>query len=132
MSVKPENQFISGVHRYIPKGKPHYEKMCNPFSSGTADVWYSGNRSDMWIEYKYLPRKPQRGIIVPALSPLQQQWLNGRYDEGRSIYVVVGCPDGGVIMRDREWDHGLPVEEYLARLKDRRGLADWIVHETMR
>ena len=132
MAVKPENQFISGVHSHMEKHKPHREKMNNPYSSGTADVWYSGNKADLWIEYKFLPRTPQRGVVTAALSELQKLWLRGRHEEGRNVRVIVGCPSGGVIMRSTEWENPMPVEEFNERIASRKELAGWITRETMR
>ena len=132
MAVKPENQFISGVHKYLTPHKPHREKMNNPYSSGTADVWYSGTKADLWIEYKFLPRTPQRGVVTPALSELQKKWLRERHAEGRNVKVVVGCPSGGVIMRGLEWENPMPVPTFLERIASRKELADWITRETMR
>lgn len=101
MAQKPENRFISAVHRYLPQ--TYAEKMNNPWRSGTADVWYSGSRGDLWIEYKFIERIPRSCDILPDLTPRQRRWLNNRYDEGRNVAVVLGTPIGGVIYRDKEW-----------------------------
>lgn len=139
MASKPENTFRVSVHRHLPV-ELHHEKMNNPYSSGTADDWYSGNMSDLWLEYKFLPRVPQRGIIwlckpnvkKPELSVLQQKWLRGRYEEGRNIGVVVGCSTGGVIMRDLEWERPVDSSEFTTRIMTRGQIAQWIIHKTMR
>lgn len=57
MSKKPETTFIASVHKHLPK-ELHREKMNNPYSSGTPDVYYSGMKADLWIEYKFIPRIP--------------------------------------------------------------------------
>lgn len=129
---KPENQFISGVHKYLKPGEPHHEKMHNMYRGGTADVWYSGNKADLWIEYKFLPRVPQRGSVKANLSVLQMNWLTARYAEGRSVYVVVGCPAGGVILCSSEWEHELPAGEFTERVASRKELAQWITQRTVR
>ena len=134
MAVKPENSFISGVHKHLPSIKViHREKMNNPYRGGTADMWYSGKLNDLWIEYKFLPRVPQRGIITPerfGLSALQSDWLRGRYAEGRNVGVIVGCPKGGVIMRDLMWELEWSVEDFSKAICDRKFLANWIVQQT--
>lgn len=124
MSKKPESTFIAGVHRYLPK-TIYAEKMANPYRGGTPDVWYSGTRSDLWIEYKFIPKIPKTSITA-ALSALQQQWLARRHSEGRNLAVIVGCPDGGVVFRDREWEQALPSPQFTARILPRPSLADWI------
>ena len=134
MAVKPENTFISGVHKHLPSVKViHREKMNNPYRGGTADWWYSGTKNDLWIEYKFLPRMPQRGDITPeriGLTALQLDWLRGRYAEGRNVGVIVGCPKGGVIMRDLAWDSECSVQAFTSQIIDRKALASWIVQQT--
>ena len=74
----------------------------------------------MWAEYKYFPTdrdsftllKPEK---TPKLSRPQQHWLNSRYDEGREVVVIVGMPNGGVILRDKAWMHAVEVECLLSR-----------------
>lgn len=109
--------------------------MSNPYSSGTPDVWYSGNKADLWIEYKFLPTVPQTAIIDPLklLSVLQANWLNGRYEEGRNVAVVIGCARiGGVILRDQEWMHSYTAQMFRDRLVPRKVIAQWIAEVTSR
>jgi len=139
MAIKPENQFRTSVHKHLPV-ELHHEKMNNPYGSGTADDWYSGNKADIWIEYKFLPRIPQRGDIwlcnpnvkQSMLSRLQQKWLHDRHVEGRNVYVLVGCSSGGVIMRSLEWEQPIAGHEFVERIASRKELAGWITRETMR
>lgn len=132
MATKPENTFREGVHRHL-KGKPvHHEKMSNPYSSGTADDWYSGKgqgSSDLWIEYKYIPRQPQRGSvkISKLFSALQLEWLTGRHREGRNVAVIIGSPNGGLILLDEDWGlESVTVEYFNSRVRSRPDLAAWI------
>lgn len=125
--MKPENQYISSVHkRWKGKPRPYYEKMNNPFRSGTADVWYSGSLGDYWIEYKYLPKIPESTEIKPDLSPRQRDWLNDRRSEGRRVAVILGSPDGAVIYTNGEWMQPLSKAQVVARLHTRQQVADWI------
>ena len=103
--------------------------MNNPYSSGTADVWYSGKKADLWVEYKYLPRTPQRAQVSPykLLSSLQLEWLEGRYAEGRNVFVIIGCPDGGVVLCAPELRQDIPAETFRERLQSRVQLAEWIL-----
>ena len=106
MSSGPENRFIKSIHNKLSK-EIYREKMHNPYRGGTADVWYSG-RFDAWIEYKWVESLPKKGKLIPDLSMLQKQWLKGRYDEGRTVYVVVGCPSGAIVFSNpTEWETGL-------------------------
>lgn len=141
MAMKPENRFRLGVHTYLPPTL-HHEKMNNPYSSGTADDWYSGSRADLWVEYKYLPKvPPEAGVWLvnpnvkkPMLSKLQVEWLNRRYEEGRNVTVIVGdgVSKGGVIMRDQEWMRHFSAQMFRDRLVPRKEIAQWITSTTTR
>lgn len=137
MARKPETTFYESVHRHLPHLKLLYrEKMNNPYRGGTADWWFSG-KHDLWIEYKFLPRVPQKGSVwlckpdvkSPDLSRLQQIWLHDRHVEGRNVGVIVGCPAGGVVLRDLEWEKEIPVELFRERIWPRDRLAYWIKQE---
>ncbi len=134
MAAKPESGFRIRVERDLPRSI-HKEKMNNPYRGGTADCWYSGQLGDLWVEYKFLPSVPQRGIIDAkrmGLTALQLQWLRGRYEEGRNISVITGCPVGGVIMRDLEWEVGITAESFVQRTVPATELAAWIAQQTSR
>ena len=82
--------------------------------------------SDCWIEFKYMPHIPRSTGIQPDLSAKQRQWINKRHDEGRNVAVILGCPDGGVIYTNREWDEPLDTPSFVERMLPRRQLAAWI------
>lgn len=126
MSSKPENTFIRSVHTHL-KGV-YFEKMANPWRAGTADVWYSGKKGDLWIEYKYVPTIPKRTTILPDLSPRQLKWLNDRDAEGRRVVVVVGHPKGGVVFQPGTFTTPMPPEEFVSKTLSRPDLAGWILH----
>ena len=102
------------------------EKMNNPWRAGTADVWYSGDRGDLWIEYKFIERIPRSAEILPDLTPRQQRWLNNRFDEGRNVAVVLGTPTGGVIYRNKEWMRPLDHVTLSGLIVPRDEIARWI------
>jgi len=129
MSKKIETEFIGSVHKYLPPTF-YRVKHFNPYSGGMADCWYSGVK-DLWIEYKYVLIPKREGTyIVPDLSELQKDWLNGRRSEGRNVLVIVGSKNGGVVLRDsRLWEEGLSAAAFVSQLKTRKELADFIVRE---
>ena len=153
MSLKPESKFIGRINKHLPLKRVqtslkareqhpqshwlHYEKMNNPYRSGGADSWYSGKKSDIWIEYKYLARTPQRADVWPAnpnetlLSRMQLDWLNERHEEGRQIAVVIGCPDGAVVFSDRRWENKIPAKEFVSLLNSEKQVAEWILSHTI-
>jgi hypothetical protein len=57
---------------------------------------------------------------------MQKDWLAKRFHEGRNVAVILGCPDGGVVYTDLSWGSPLTCEEYRARIKTRKQLAQWI------
>lgn len=129
---KPENSFIAGVHKYLPPiSELHREKMANPYSSGTADWWYSG-KYDIWIEYKFLMLPKKDGTVIDLmnekkfLTALQADWLRERYNEGRNVYVITGCSEGGVLYKDRAWEHPITTRQFKENLLSRRELAETI------
>jgi hypothetical protein len=128
----PETSFITTVHRHLPVHL-HREKMHNAYRSGTADVWYSGNRADLWVEYKFLRETPVHAPmrIYELLSPLQLLWLNERYSEGRNVVVVLGVPFYAWIFEDNAWQSlDVTRQQILARGLDRKGVADYIRRKT--
>lgn len=128
---KPENTFIGSVHKFLPK-ELHAEKMNNPYRSGCADVWYSGKKGDLWVEYKFIPKLPVKSDTLKAdLSPLQLKWLRERFSEGRSVFVIVGSPLGGVILSGLAWENPIPVAEYHKKTQTRQALAGWIASLTI-
>jgi len=128
--AKPETTFYTSVHKHLPPAQElHREKMNNPYSSGTADFWFSGRR-DLWVEYKFilLPKRDTTLIDLtagksPGLSVLQQHWLRSRIGEGRNVWVIVGCKEGGVIMRSRGWELPWPTGEFKKQLLSRQAIA---------
>lgn len=128
MSKGPEGTFIRSVHKLLPDGV-YSMKNHNPYNSGIADCWYSGNTGDIWIEYKFieLPKRPKTDIKVPELlSALQSDWLAHRYEEGRKVYVVVGCKEGGVWFEDRMWEHFITAEAFRSAIESRKQLVERI------
>lgn len=123
-SSKPETTFIRGVHKYLPH--TYFEKTNNPYRGGTADVWYSGDLGDLWVEYKYVPKIVRSDSIRLGLSELQKLWLNSRYDEGRSIAVILGCPKGGVIFENKDWMNAFTQTQLMDRVITRKEVAAWI------
>ncbi|MDR2880880.1 MAG: hypothetical protein LBV29_03125 [Azoarcus sp.] len=124
MSRKPEGVYIRAVHKLLPP-EIYSMKNHNPFIGGVPDCWYSARR-DMWVEYKWLPHEPKRAY-KPDLTKLQQQWLRARHEEGRAVVVIVGCPTGGQILLDLEWEH----ECSPAFNATKRDIAEWISKELL-
>ena len=100
---KPETAFTAGVHKHLPPGRedPYWMKNNNLYTSGIWDVWYSGPFRDLWVEYKFIELPKRAGTpIYPGLSELQLDWGRNRQVEGRNLAVVIGCKEGGIILRE--------------------------------
>ena len=125
---QPETRYTASVHKHLPpKRQLHWEKNHNQYRGGTADVWYSGFLDDLWAEYKYDANFPVRDrFFVPDCSPLQFDWLRGRYKEGRNVRVIQGFAIGGVVFTIPELDTGLDIAQMEARLLSRKEMAAWI------
>lgn len=124
---------MEGVHKHLPR-EVYRMKNHNPYVGGVPDVWYSAHPRDLWVEYKFAPSVPQRGVVDAKrinLSTLQSDWLAKRHTEGRNVAVIVGVPAGGVIMRDLEWEVGLSPTEFKARIQPRPAIANWITQQTL-
>lgn len=126
MAKGPENSFIASVHRLLPVGL-YRIKNHNVYNGGQADVWYSGNKADLWIEYKFvmLPKRDDT-VFDLGLSSLQQEWLRSRAQEGRNVAVVVGCKEGGAYLPGTTWDKTHTPLIFRKLLRSRKEIADKI------
>lgn len=109
-------------------------KLSLPYTAGVPDNWYSGRGGDLWVEYKYLKSIPREVDLVgnktPVITLLQQKWLRDRFGEGRQVAVIVGCPGGGVVFPNLDWQDLLPRDEFVSRIWTHQQVADWIVRRT--
>lgn len=127
----PETRFIASIHKHLPPVDTFYRlKMHNQYNAGGADLWYSGRKRDLWIEYKWV-NFPKRGDTIisivdgkkPSLSVLQQHWIQGRVTEGREVWVIVGCKTGGVVFING-WESGRwPADVFKERVVTRQEIA---------
>ncbi len=106
MPLKPEHRFRNKVRKKLNRTIDVWS-IHDSFTGGVPDHWYSGWESDLWIEYKYFPKLPRKPIDLtsgkhPKLTRLQQHWLNRKLAQGRDVWVVVGFPEGAVILTDGE------------------------------
>ena len=127
MSRQPENTFIASVHKFLPR-ELYRQKNHNQFNGGIADVWYSGDKADLWVEYKFVVLPKRDLTVVPInLEPLQRAWLTSRHAEGRNVGVIVGCKEGGVWFSGiTGCGAGLPASSFRALLNTRKELAELI------
>jgi len=118
---------MASVHKHLPSSI-YKCKMNNPYIGGIPDVWYSGSKADLWVEYKFIPRNPTRGTVKFNLSELQKHWLEQRQTEGRNVAIIVGCPAGGVLVSPPTYE--VSVSTFNSLLQSRADLAAWIRQRT--
>lgn len=121
---KPETRWLNKVYGKLPP-TIYRMKNHNIYTGGVPDHWLSGHKADWWLEGKYLASTPVRKEVAPEelLSALQLEWLDKRHAEGRHVGVLIGCPDGGVLLLNGEWHARFTAEEYRARLQPVESLA---------
>lgn len=137
MAAKPETTFTASVHKHLPPLSQLYRmKNNNQFNSGIADVWYSG-KHDLWAEYKFIvvPKRDTTMIDLvggkdPPISKLQQEWLRDRHNEGRDVWVIVGCKEGGVVFMARCWEQPFTAAQFRAWVGTRAEVARSITNFT--
>lgn len=125
MALKPESKFLQKINKHVTGYKV---KLNVQFNNGIPDVYYSGSKGELWAEYKWLPKLPVRGntAVKIDLSPAQQLWLHGRSKEGRNVAVIVGSPEGCVILTDCTWEQPLYAEQFRALMVQPAEAAVWI------
>lgn len=130
MAKGPENTFIASVHRLLPEGL-YWMKNHNEYNGGIADVWYSGQKADLWVEYKFV-KVPVRDttVIALGLSELQKDWLECRYGEGRNVAVIVGSQLGGVWLPGVSWGGEINAKKFRSLVRPRSEIAQLIVDMT--
>lgn len=131
MAIKPESKFIGRVHKHVPDNV-YRMKTHNPYVAGVPDCYYSGTKSELWVEYKYIAKLPARGdtLIKLGVTSLQCEWLIGRHDEGRNVAVIVGCSSGGVILRTEDPLGAMQPAAFKLRIISDKEIAAWITAQT--
>lgn len=127
MTRKPEATFRDAVDRHLP-ATVHRQGGATTFSNGTPDRYYEGRGGALWAEYKYAPKLPKvldlvHGASTPKLSALQARWLRRAAGNGVAVCVVLGWPEGGVILPGTEWSYLLPADRLRQKMLTRREIA---------
>lgn len=77
-----EHTFIDSIHRKLTPHEVYKWKINAAFSNGVPDAYYSGDKADVWVEYKF--------GTSHQLTALQHKWLTDRHAEGRACWLVWG------------------------------------------
>lgn len=130
MAVKPENNYISGVHKHLP-ATVYRMKTNNPYVAGIPDCYYSGIGGDLWVEYKHIVKLPKSVPVPVDLTTLQRRWLSERHAEGRNVAVIIGHGMSGLILRVPQLDQEITAYDFRERMISRRHIAEWIAEQTV-
>jgi hypothetical protein len=124
-----EHPFVRSVHNRLKKQYPslYVWKINDAYQGGVADAYYSG-QSDLWVEYKYVKSLPKRDntIVDVGLSDLQKIWLRARHTEGRNVCVIVGSPEGVLILPGIEWDKSISRAQFISSAVDKSEVVAYI------
>ena len=133
MARKPEATFRDAVDRHLP-ATVHRQGGATTFSNGTPDRYYEGRGGVLWAEYKYAPKLPKvldlvHGASTPKLSALQARWLRRAAGNGVAVCVVLGWPEGGIVLSGLDWDQVLLAEWLQDHRLTRREIAAKIARQ---
>lgn len=122
-----ESAFTASIHKKLPKSVYRW-KIQATMTGGIPDCYYSGNKADLWIEYKLIKKLPKRDstLLIPQLSELQKKWLQERHNEGRNVAVILGSLEGCHIFRYPDWNEGVPKTKLTL---NRAEIANWITKQ---
>ena len=122
-----ESTFTNTIHKKLPTSVYRW-KIQATMTGGIPDAYYSGDKADIWIEYKLLNKLPKRQntLLIPKLSGLQSKWLKDRYTEGRNVAVILGHLGGSYIFTNLEWEAGITQDKLTLSRGD---LAQWIAQQ---
>jgi len=103
--------------------------------SGTPDVFYEGNKGDIWIEYKCIPKwEGRRTVPINKISSNQKLWLTRRIENDLPCAVIIGAEDGKSIILTKTHIFNPPDIKHLYEnyLKTPTQVAEWIADMTIR
>ena len=109
-----EHGFVKSVHKKLPTDLYKW-KIHDSYTNGVPDAMYAGNKSILFVEYKYVPKLPSKAStpVKVSLSGLQTQWLNNFYDLGHNVAVIVGTENRqAVVLQHKTWSSPLPKETF--------------------
>lgn len=112
----------------------HRQPMGNSAYVGTPDFYYEGNKSHIWVEWKFWKTVPPAfNLVTPTrpshktkLSSMQTAWLDRAWRNGTDAIVICGCPDGGAILTIDECHYTWQRATFMEMCKTRKELAAWL------
>lgn len=97
-----EGKLIDKVHRQLDSSV--YKMKMNMGAgapSGVADMFYEGDKDDLFVEYKYIRNWETRRIVpMKMLTPHQITWLTRRMINNRPVGLIIGDTEGRIMWID--------------------------------
>lgn len=124
-----ETRHFSALRKELA-GRIYYWKTHDSFTGGIPDAYMSGPARDLWCEGKRYAKLPPVVDLTKTdvTSVLQQDWLKARHAEGRNVSMLVFTDKQGcLLLYGLEWMKPIPRDEFLARAKTRKAIADELV-----
>jgi len=126
-----EHDFIRAIHKKLPSSVYRW-KIHDTFTGGIPDAFYMGPAGAVFIEYKYakkLPARPSTPLPI-KVSGNQLAWLNKALNCAVKPAVVIGHLNDAVII-EKNFTESITKEYYVNNRKNRAGVIDWIVLNTL-
>ena len=133
-----EAGYVRSVNKHLPR-EVYTESNANPYRGGTPDRYYEGDKDDLRVEFKFYETLPPVIDLLrctaktkPKLSKLQQDWLIRAHRNNRKVAVIVGCPEGGLILPGISWAKPFKRETFRLGVQPKKEIAEWITRAVMR
>lgn len=127
MAKGPEGKLIDKVHRQLCSSI-YKLKMNMGFGapSGVADMFYEGDKEDLFVEYKYIPNwEKKRTVPMSQLTINQVNWISRRMNKKRPVAVIIGDAKGRIMWIDStNWKN--PIKPVLIDLWTPKQTAQYI------
>ena len=126
-----EASYIRAVHKHLSP-EIYSEGIANPYRGGTPDRYFEGSHGCLWVEYKFEKLPPTIDLLhqtektKPILSKLQQKWLECAHGNKQSVAVIVGSPEGGLILPGLSWRKPVPRKSFRELMRPKKEIAHWI------
>ncbi len=126
-----EGTFTQSINQAVRRFPPAYAwKISDKYTAGVPDAYYSGNKADLWVEYKWTSSLPKKADVKPTLSELQKDWLRQQFARGRDVAVIVGSPQGCIIYEGLDWENPVPATPDNTLTKKK--VIEWLVQKINR
>lgn len=122
-----EHGFIRYLHSKLDPKLIRW-KIHDTFAGGVPDAFYMGERSTLWVEYKYvktLPKRPDTKLST-CLTVSQQLWLDDLHRCKQPCALIIGNGQRAVILVNGQWNSDVSKQYFVDHSVSRLEAVDWI------